>query len=182
LGGSGEEADPTAIVFAQKHDDLWHIIDYYEGTGMMFEDYAKVLHAKPYTYAGHFAPHDAKKRMMFGDLISYAKKYGVEFKRILKTNSVIEDIEVMRSNWNRLRFNLATTEPLLEHIDNYREGAGGKPVKNGSQHGADALRSLLMSDWSGIITAYLGIKDDEYDEYFYDDNGDYDDGETPYLI
>ena len=174
LGGSGDEADPTAIVFAQKFDKKWRLIDYYENNGMMFEEYAKVLHSKPYSYAGHYAPHDAKKRMMFGDLITYAKKYGVDFKRVLKTNSVIDDIEVMRSNWNRLEIDSDKCEELLGHIDGYREGAGGKPVKNGTQHGVDALRTLFMADASGIVTPYLGIRN----EYEYDDEEE----ESYYLV
>ena len=168
LGGSGDEADPTAIVFAQQDGEIWKIIDYYEGSGMMFEEYAKVLHSKPYSYAGHYAPHDAKKQMMFGDLITYAKKYGIEFKRILKTNSVIDDIEVMRSNWSRFRFDSVKCDALIAHIENYREGAGGKPVKNGSQHGADAVRSLCMADFAKIITPYLTIKE----EYLYEEEED----------
>jgi len=135
---------------------------------MMFEEYAKVLHSKPYSYAGHYAPHDAKKQMMFGDLITYAKKYGIEFKRILKTNSVIDDIEVMRSNWSRFRFDSVKCDALIAHIENYREGAGGKPVKNGSQHGADAVRSLCMADFAKIITPYLTIKE----EYLYEEEED----------
>lgn len=172
LGGAGDEADPTAIVFAQKFDDQWRLIDYHEDRGGMFEEYAKVLHSKPYSYAGHYAPHDAKKQMMYGDLISYAKKYGVEFKRVLKTNSVIDDIEVMRSNWKRLQINAETCDSLIAHIENYREGPSGKPVKNGAQHGVDALRTLFMADHAGIVTPYLGIKDpydyeEDYEEDYY---------------
>jgi hypothetical protein len=181
LGGSGDEADPTAIVFAQIQDKEFNVIDYHEDRGLMFEDYAKVLHSKPYSYAGHYAPHDAKKQMMFGDLISYAKRYGVDFKRVLKTNSVIDDIEVMRSNWSRLRFNKDTTDGLVAHIENYREGPAGKPVKNGSQHGVDGLRTMFMADHAKIITPYLGIRDTRYREEYYDDDGDYDDGDSYYL-
>lgn len=176
LGGSGDEADPTVILFAQKVDNKWRLIDYYEDNGMMFEGYAKVLYSKPYSYAGHYAPHDAKKQMLFGDLISYAEKYGVEFKRVLKTSGVIDDIEVMRSNWNRLEIDEDGCGILLAHIDEYREGAGGKPQKNGSQHGVDALRTLFMADHARIITPYLGIKN----KYDYED--EYEEAEEYYLI
>ena len=172
LGGSGEEADPTAIVFAQKVEDKWRLIDYHEDRGGMFEEYAKVLYSKPYSYAGHYAPHDAKKRMMFGDLISYAKKFGVEFKRVMKTQNVIDDIEVMRSNWKRLEMDESKMDALIAHIENYREGPSGKPVKNGSQHGVDALRTLFMADFAKIITPYLGIKP-EWEEEEEDGGGYY---------
>lgn len=172
LGGASEESDPTVILFAQKQEDKWRLIDYYEDRGMKFEGYAKILFSKPYSYAGHYAPHDSKKQMMFGDLISYAKKYGVEFKRVLKTNRVIDDIEVMRSNWSRLEIDEDKCGTLIAHVEDYREGPTGNPAKNGSQHGVDALRTLIMADHAKIITPYLGIveeldyEDDEEDSYY----------------
>lgn len=182
LGGSGDEADPTVILFAQKLGNKWRLIDYYEAKGQMFEEYAKVLFSKPYTYAGHYAPHDAKKQMMFGDLIGYAKRFGVDFKRVPKTNSVIDDIEVMRSNFSRLEIDLDKCETIVTHLEGYREGAGGKPLKNGTQHGVDSLRMLFLADFAKIVTPYLGIKSKDYEEEWYDSDGDYDDGQRLYLV
>ena len=147
-------SDATSIVFAQIVDGKPIIIDYHESTGKKIEDYAVVVNSKNYRYGGHFAPHDVSKRMLFGDLVTRAKEVGIDFRRVPKTNSVLEDIEICR----RMMRNVYIHErcgDLMEHLDAYREGSAGRPVHDAHSHGADAFRTMVMAIHLNLVTAYL---------------------------
>ena len=88
----------------------------------------------------------------------------------------------MRREWKRLEINSAACARMVGLLENYREGATGMPVKNGSQHCADSLRCLFMADFAGIITPYLTmperyttILDDRsgVGDYFYNEEDDF---------
>ena len=54
--------DATAIWFAQLVGPEIHVIDYYEASGQGIDHYAKAVRDRPYVYAAHLAPHDARAR------------------------------------------------------------------------------------------------------------------------
>ncbi len=148
-------SDATSIVFAQIVDGTPVIIDYHESTGKKIEDYALVVNSKGYRYGGHYAPHDVSKRMLFGDLVTRAKEVGIDFRRVPKTNSVLQDIEICRRMLRDVRFHERCGD-LLEHLDSYREGAAGRPVHDSHSHGADAFRTMVMAIHLNLVTQYLG--------------------------
>jgi phage terminase large subunit len=54
--------DSTAIWWFQMAGREIHFIDYYESSGEDLGHYLAVLHNKPYNYATHYLPHDARQR------------------------------------------------------------------------------------------------------------------------
>jgi hypothetical protein len=147
-------SDKTSIVFAQISNGFAIIIDYYESAGKKIEDYATAIHSRGYKYGGHYAPHDVSKRMLFGDLVTKAKEVGINFRRVPKTNSVLEDIEVCRRSFTKLRIH-ERCEDLIGHLESYRESSSGRPVHDDHSHGADAFRTMVMAKHLNLITAYL---------------------------
>lgn len=147
-------SDATSIVFAQIINDKPYVIDYYESTGKKIEDYAIIINSKNYKYAGHYAPHDVSKRMLFGDLITKAKEVGIDFRRVPKTNSVLQDIEICRRTMKDVHFHDRCGD-LIEHLDSYREGTSGKPVHDYHSHGADAFRTMVMAMHLKLVEPYL---------------------------
>jgi len=181
-------SDETCIVFAQLSGNKFKVIDYHESSGKKIEDYAMVLSSRNYNYGGHYAPHDVSKRMLFGDLVTKAKDVGIEFRRVPKTNSVLEDIEICRRKMKDL-FISTRCEDFLVHLENYREGPSGKPVHDEHSHGADAARTMFMAHHHGLIQHYLtgGKKinlpnsvDDRAEEYCDWDNEPGDTGTQPF--
>ena len=148
-------SDATSIIFAQIVNGKPLIIDYHESTGKKIEDYSVVLNSKNYKYGGHYAPHDVSKRMLFGDLITRAKEVGIDFRRVPKTNSVLQDIEICRRMLRDVRIHERCGD-LLEHLDAYREGAAGRPVHDAHSHGADAFRTMVMAIHLNLVESYLG--------------------------
>jgi hypothetical protein len=154
-------SDETAITFAQIINEKFVVIDYHESSGKQIDFYAGILNSRNYQYAGHYAPHDLSKKTLFGDLISKAKEVGIDFRRVPKTNSVLEDIEECRRRMKDLYID-ERCEALITHAENYHEGAGGKPCHNnsckvcsGASHGADSLRTMFMAKHLGLIEPYL---------------------------
>jgi len=148
-------SDATSIVFAQLVDGKPFIIDYHESTGKKIEDYAVVINSKNYNYGGHYAPHDVSKRMLFGDLVTRAKEVGIDFRRVPKTNSVLQDIEICRRMLRNVVIH-ERCEDLLEHLISYREGSSGRPVHDAHSHGADAFRTMVMAIHLNLVESYLG--------------------------
>ena len=147
-------SDATSIVFAQIINNNPIIIDYHESSGKKIEDYANVINSKGYKYGGHYAPHDVSKRMLFGDLVTRAKEVGIDFRRVPKTNSVLEDIEICRRTLKRVYIG-TLAEDLLEHLMHYKESASGRPVHDKHSHAADAFRTMVMGLHLNLVSTYL---------------------------
>jgi phage terminase large subunit len=56
--------DDTAIWFYQVTQTEIHAIDYYSGSGLSIPDYASAVLNKPYKYARHWLPHDARAKTL----------------------------------------------------------------------------------------------------------------------
>lgn len=157
--------DPTAIVFAQISEltGAVVIVDYYESTGRSIDHYIDVIRQKPYRYGGHYMPHDSKKRekMTATNIIDECRlQYGFDVRVIPKTNSVREDIEVVRRLLTSFKFS-DLCEDLVDHLTNYQwNPSTGKILHNEHSHGADALRMLGMAIHLRLIRNYLEEKKD----------------------
>lgn len=78
--------DCTAIWFFQIIGREIHFIDHYENSGEDLGHYLALLRSKPYNYATHFLPHDAKQREL------QTNKTRVEF----FTDNGFADVRVLR--------------------------------------------------------------------------------------
>ena len=186
LGGATNESDSTAIIFATMPDcgGPAKIVDYYENVGHKIDHYIKVIRDKNYVYAGHYAPHDAKRasRQTGQNDMEYCRQsLGFQFDVVPKTNSVKADIEIVRRDLLNYSFDLDRTTELMTHVSNYHMNSGtGAPChKNncrecfGASHGADALRTMAMARHLHIVHDYLNVsydirsmERDEEEEYY----------------
>lgn len=154
LGGASDKSDETVIVFAVRNQKKWQIIDFYANTGRKIDHYAQILNARKYNYAGHYAPHDVKKKYLIGDLVSSAKEVGIEFQRVPKTNNVLNDLEICRRKWGDVSIHEPTCLELVGKLEEYHE-RNGTPVHDQSSHYADAFRTLVMADHLNLVNDYL---------------------------
>lgn len=168
LGGANGENDKTAITFAQmdRNDGRVVVIDYYENTGKLRGHYFEILNSRGYRYGGHYVPHDAKKSNVWTgeDMIDTARSlFGVDMRRVPKTNSVKNDIEFGRRDFRNVHFVAGYTDRLLDHLKNYHESeTTGKPChKNncslchGASHGADSFRTMYVARQLELVEPYL---------------------------
>jgi hypothetical protein len=164
--------DPTAIVFAHINAEQVEIIDYYENTGHDIKHYLDIIEEKGYKYAGHFMPHDSKKRMgnTGTNILDFCRtQYGFEARPIPKTNSVRDDIEIVRRHLPSCKINMSL-EGLLDHLTNYQwNPTTGKILHNEHSHGADAIRMMFMAMHNKMVYEYLGVKRNRTPEFIRDD-------------
>ena len=112
--------DHTDIVFARMSGGTTYIIDYYENTGHDIKHYIDVINEKGYTYAGHYMPHDSKKRSNSTgiNIIDFCRtEFGFEVRPIPKTNSVCDDIEIVRRNLPNIYID-GRPSGFFEHLTN----------------------------------------------------------------
>jgi len=150
--------DPTAIVFAFFKDNTAYIVDYYENTGYDIKHYLDIIHEKNYHYAGHYMPHDSKKRMgnTGTNILDFCRtQYNFQARPIPKTNSVRDDIEIVRRHLPACKIN-KSLETLIQSLINYQWNPNtGRILHNEYSHGADAVRMMFMAKHGNMINEYL---------------------------
>jgi hypothetical protein len=97
-------------------------------------------------------------------------QYGFEIRPIPKTNSVRDDIEIVRRHLPDCQIDEKNNQ-LLEHLTNYQWNPNtGRILHNEHSHGADAVRMLFMAMHHRMVSEYLIKKDSSRTpEFVYDD-------------
>lgn len=149
-------SDSTSIWFVQRAGEWLHVIDYYEASGEGLGHYAKVIHAKPYTYTRHVAPHDIEARdwSQAGETVKsrkqVAESLGIRFE-VTPQHRVADGINAVRLKLPLCRFDAAKCERGLEALQQYRVAWNDKmqvakdhPLHDWTSHAADAFRTGIM--------------------------------------
>lgn len=148
-------SDSTAIWFGQKRGDNWHIIDYYEMSGMGLEHYYDVLQKRGYTYGDHWLPHDINVQEFAGGetrIMTFKNLFGKR-PRVMKKVSKIEDrINACRVFFRKCRFDKIKCARGIDALRNYERKWDAKnnmfqerPLHNWTSHGSDAFGGLAMT-------------------------------------
>jgi hypothetical protein len=147
--------DHMSIVFYQVKGDWINFIDCYENQNYDVRHYIDIINSKPYEYAEHFLPYDAKRRDAFseGSRIERAERdYGMSFSLLDPCRSIIEDINRVRREFYSVRIREETCGRLLQCLDCYRKEYDAKngvfkdvPQRNEFLDMADAFRYAMMS-------------------------------------
>jgi len=145
--------DSTAIWFAQFIGTEVHMIDYYEGSGVGLEHYAKVLQDKGYVYDQHVFPHDVRVRELGSgkSRIEMLEDLGIQNIQIAPQLLIDDGIQQVRTLLDKCWFDEKKCEKGIDALLNYsREwDDNGKtwrlrPNHNWASHGADSARYLAV--------------------------------------
>lgn len=146
--------DSTAIWFAQAVGREIRLIDYYEHQGEGLPHYARVLKDKPYSYAGHFLPHDVDIREFTSgrSRLEAAQHLLPGLVEVVGKVPLIDGITATRLLLARCLFDATRCHQGLEALRNYRHAWDedlrafkDQPRHDWASHGADALRYLALS-------------------------------------
>ena len=147
-------SDPTCIIFAQLIGNTIRIVDYEEHTDRGLDFYAKLLDAKDYKYAGHFAPHDIKVRELGSGAqsrLDIARNLGINF-QVCPNLPLDDGIEATRMILPRVWIDETKCKRLIDALDNYRREYDEerkvyreKPLHSWASHPSDAMRMLSIS-------------------------------------
>lgn len=155
--------DDTSIWFYQVTNSEIHLIDYYEGSGLAIPDYAEVIKDKPYKYARHWLPHDARAKTLASGGKSIIEQLGallnISKLAIVPDLSVQDGIQAARVMLPRCWFDREKTGEAVELLKQYqrewdedKKAFREKPRHDFTSHCADAFRMLAVS-WREIKKA-----------------------------
>lgn len=148
--------DDTAIWFYQTTHSEIRLIDYYAASGLSIEDYARVVNEKPYKYAKHWLPHDARAKTLASGgrsiIEQLAEHLGGINKLVIVPNLSIQDgIQAVRMMLPRVWFDKNKTYDAVELLKQYqrewdedKKAFRDKPRHDFTSHCADALRMLAV--------------------------------------
>ena len=148
--------DDTAIWFWQVIGGEIHFIDHYSASGLAIEDYAKVITEKPYKYARHWLPHDARAKTLASGgksiIEQLAAHLGIESMGIVPDLSVQDGIQATRMMLPRSWFDQGRCGEAVETVKQYqrewdddRKTFREKPRHDFTSHDADALRMAAVA-------------------------------------
>ncbi len=148
--------DDTAIWFYQVVRDEIHVIDYHASSGQPISHYAQVIEDKPYKYAGHWLPHDARAKTLASGGKSIIEQLGtlLDFKKLaIVPNLEVQDgIQAARVAIGHCWFDEARCHDGLEALRQYqreydedKKAFREKPRHDWTSHPADAFRMLAVA-------------------------------------
>lgn len=146
--------DATAIWFAQMVGREIRIIDYYEASGVDLGHYVRELMGKPYVYAGHIVPHDARaKELGTGkSRVETLEQLGLKNITVAPGLRVEDGINAVRTFIPRCWFEAAKCARGVDALKLYRaehdeklQALKPRPVHDWTSHPADAFRYLAMT-------------------------------------
>lgn len=148
--------DDTAIWFYQVTMSEIHAIDFYSGSGLSIADYAKAIKSKPYKYARHWLPHDARAKTLASGgksiIEQLADDLGMSKLAIVPSLTVQDGIQAVRMMLPRVSFDKENCGEAVELLKQYqrewdedKKTFRDKPRHDFTSHCADAFRMLALS-------------------------------------
>lgn len=161
--------DATAIWFFQRVGREIHFIDHYEASGEDLGHYISVLNNKPYNYAKHFLPHDAKQRELQTNMtrVDFFAQNGINNVEVLRPTSFTvgnDDINLIaRPKLSLCWFDAEKCKRGLECLRAYHYDYDAKnnllksqPEHDWSSHSSSAFIYALMANTEQLETQYHG--------------------------
>ena len=148
--------DDTAILFFQCTHNEIHVIDYYAASGLSIEEYAEAVLSKPYKYAKHHLPHDARAQTLASggrsSIEQLASWLGLAKMDIVPMLSVQDGIQAARAAFPKVWFDRENAGSAVELLKQYqrewddeKKAFREKPRHDHTSHCADAFRMMALS-------------------------------------
>jgi len=160
----------TSIWFVQAFPFEYRVIDYLQEEAVAISHYQKELQNRPYVYAAHNLPWDAKMpQLSTGKSIEEQMRSAGFRVNIVPKMGLVDGINAVREMFPRLWFDGERCADGIQGLRHYRwapEGTLGtekkQPIHDWASHPADALRYLAV----GIKTPQLTDKPPSKPTYY----------------
>ncbi len=149
-------SDDTSIWWYQVIGGEIHVIDFYSNSGMNIEHYADQIKARPFKYAVHSLPHDARAKTLASGgksiIEQLSSHVGLGSLAIVPDIGVTDGIQAVRLMLPRVWFDLDNCGEGLEALRQYqreydedKKAFRDKPRHDWTSHPADAFRMLAVA-------------------------------------
>ena len=148
--------DDTAIWWYQMARNEIRVIDFHAVSGSSIQELANVITSKPYHYAKHFLPHDAKAKTLAAQgksIIEQMGEYlGMQNLAIVPDLSVQDGIQAARMMLPKVYFDQERCHAGIESLRQYqreydedKKAYRATPRHDWTSHAADAFRMLAIA-------------------------------------
>lgn len=148
--------DDTAIWWYQVIRGEIHVIDFHAVSGASIEDLARTILDKPYNYARHYLPHDARAKTLAAQgrsiIEQLAVHLGISNLAIVADIGLQDGIQAARMMFPRVWFDEANCGDGLDALRQYerewdddKKVFREKPKHNWCSHPADAFRMMAVA-------------------------------------
>jgi hypothetical protein len=148
--------DDTAIWWYQMARNEIRVIDFHAVSGSSIQELANVITSKPYHYAKHFLPHDAKAKTLAAQgksIIEQMGEYlGMQNLAIVPDLSVQDGIQAVRMMLPKVYFDQERCHAGIESLRQYqreydedKKAYRATPRHDWTSHAADAFRMLAIA-------------------------------------
>jgi hypothetical protein len=176
-------ADATAICFWQHYNNRFWFIDYLEGTGEQASYWAQEVADKPYRYAKHYLPHDARsKEYTSGRAAIEQIKLVLDDIYICPNHTVADGINAVRITLENCYWDEKKCAMLVENLRSYEHEWDednkvfrDRPKHNFASHGADSFRyfavgwkTLNLDEEERVYESEADRFDRKYDQDLFD--------------
>lgn len=146
-------SDYTTIGFFQFVGKERRMIDYYEANGQGLDHYAKILKERPYSYGGHYLPHDVEVRELGTGKSRKEMLESLGIKVNMTPNiPVMDGIQAGRAIFPSLWIDKTRCFKFIDAISQYKpewDDSKGmfkdKPLHDWTSHSADMFRYFAVS-------------------------------------
>lgn len=148
--------DDTAIWWFQVLRGEIHVIEHHASSGQSIKFYTDLIRSKPYKYALHWLPHDAKAKTLAAQGKSVIEQLGeglgLESMRIVPNLDIQDGVQAARVALNRCWFDEEKCAEGLEALRQYqreydedKKAFRERPRHDWTSHSADAFRMLAVA-------------------------------------
>lgn len=148
--------DDTAIWWFQVLRGEIHVIEHHASSGQSIKFYTDLIRSKPYKYALHWLPHDAKAKTLAAQGKSVIEQLGeglgLESMRIVPNLDIQDGVQAARIALNRCWFDEEKCAEGLEALRQYqreydedKKAFRERPRHDWTSHSADAFRMLAVA-------------------------------------
>lgn len=147
--------DSTSIWFVQLLNREIRLIDYEEASGEGLAFYAKLLSEKPYTYEGHYGPHDIKVRELGTGVsrLETAAKLGLNIIPTPAPTTKQDGIDAIRTIIPRCWFDKQKCKRGIAGLKGYKKEWNdktmvykNKPLHDWTSHPVDAFQTMALNN------------------------------------
>lgn len=159
--------DKTAIIWVQRVNNAYYLIDYYEESNKDTTHYANVIRSKPYGNVKLYLPHDAAHKTLANNGVSFEMQLndlGFETEIVQAPSNKILAINSTRMKLKMCFIDEDKCEKLIDYLSRYQWKSTlvseRYPVHDDTSHGMDALSYFALTE----ITDKQGVSGSLYGE------------------
>jgi hypothetical protein len=170
-------SDKTAIIWVQKANNAYYIVDCFEANGLTIKEYVEVVKVKPYKVECNYLPHDAQHKTLANggiSILDQVEALGLVCEIVPAPKNKMNAISATRMRLKSCYIDDTKCAVLLDYLAMYQWKDGmiseRVPLHNEASHMCDALSYFAMTQINDRLSAggVYGVEEMDKELFNYD--------------